>query len=78
MFPKFQLLFDDSDVLGGPSGASDSKSDLDILNEGDETPASEETTAEEPAVFDELGEVTFEDEPVEEEKEKVEAKPVRT
>jgi len=74
MFPKFQLLFDDSDVLGGPSGSSDSKSDLDILNETDEPPASDEAgvTEEEPAT-EEPGEVTFDEEPVEEE-EKVAAK----
>src|SRR6187431_2455121 len=47
MFPKFQLLFDDSDVLGGPAGTSDSKSDLDILNEGDDAPEETGAVAEE-------------------------------
>jgi len=70
MFPKFQLLFDDADALGGPSGPSDSKSDLDILNEGDEAPTSDEAATEEPAT-EEPGEVTFDEDPVEEEKEPV-------
>ena len=61
------------DVVGG---SSDSKSDLDILNE-DDAPASEETTEEPVATTDEEpGEVTFEDEPVaEDETDKPAAKP---
>jgi len=83
MFPKFQLLFDDSDALGGPTGVSDSKSDLEILSEDDE-PADDEAgvTEEEPATTesDEPGEVTFDEEPVEEEKpeEKIVAKEPET
>jgi len=61
----------EDDVVVGES--SDSKTDLDILNE-DDAPEPE-ATAEESAVDDEPGEVTFEDEPVEEE-EKVVAKTI--
>jgi len=64
----------EDDVVGSNS---DSKSDLDILNE-DDTPEPEATAEEKPVVSDddEPGEVTFEDEPVaEDETDKPAAKP---
>jgi hypothetical protein len=79
MFLKdFQLLYDDADALGGPTGSSESsegKSDLEILNEEPEAAEAEE----EEAVAEEPGEVTFETEEEvkaeEEEKPKVEPEP---
>ena len=64
MFPKFQLLFDDSDALGGSGGSS--QSDLDILNAPDEPVEEEKPDEPEPE------EVTF-DEAVEEEPDEEEA-----
>jgi hypothetical protein len=75
MFLKdFQLLFDDADALGGPTGSSDSKTDLEILNE--DTPAEEAEEAEEVSETEEPGEVTFETEAEVKEEEKVAAKAV--
>jgi hypothetical protein len=57
----------EDDVIGSPD-SSESKSDLEILNEvDDETPATDKASAE-PADVEEPGEVTFDEEPVEEEK----------